>query len=94
MTSKAAGDMSIPPELWSEFEVELDCLIEATQSAERGYVDRRGMTLASMAVVSAGMRLNKVNCCLIQYMMRPTVRYYVYPIALYPIHALSRCCPS
>lgn len=52
----------IPPELWSVFDAELDSLIGAMQSADAGYVSRRGMSLASTAVASAGMRLNKVIC--------------------------------
>lgn len=76
MISKAAGTMPIPPELWSEFEVELDRAIAVTHSAEKGYVDRRGMSLACMAVVSAGISLSKVIYCLVQYMMRPTARYW------------------
>lgn len=47
--------------LWSEFEDELDALIEATNAAEKSYVGTRGMSLASVAVGSAAARLSKVN---------------------------------
>lgn len=46
--------------LWSEFEDELDALIEATNAADKSYVEGRGMSLASVAVGSAATRLRKV----------------------------------
>ena len=46
--------------LWSEFEEELDALIEATDAADKSYAGARGMSLASVAVGSAATRLSKV----------------------------------
>lgn len=51
----------IPPELWSEFDSELQSLIEGNQAAERSYTAGKGMSLASMAVGSVAMRLTKVT---------------------------------
>lgn len=53
--------MPIPSALWCGFERELDSIIDATKAAEMCYTDRRGISLASMAVGSAVMRLGKVN---------------------------------
>lgn len=51
----------VPPELWAEFDNELDALIEGTKSAEESYTVGKGMSLASIAVGSAAMRLSKVR---------------------------------
>lgn len=51
----------VPPELWSEFVTELDALIEGTKTAEKSYTEGKGMSLASIAVGSAVMRLSKVT---------------------------------
>lgn len=50
-----------PPELWSEFDTELDALMEGTKTAEKSYTEGKGMSLASIAVGSALMRLSKVT---------------------------------
>lgn len=55
-----ATALAVPPELWSEFDHELDTLIEGNKQAEKSYVEGRGMSLASIAVGSAAMRLTKV----------------------------------
>jgi len=52
--------VAVPPELWSEFDNELDALIEGNKHAEKSYTEGRGMSLASIAVGSAAMRLAKV----------------------------------
>lgn len=51
----------VPPELWSEFDTKLDTLIEGTKTAEKSYTEGKGMSLASIAVGSAVMRLSKVT---------------------------------
>lgn len=51
----------VNPDLWSDFDCALDTLIEATKTAEKSYVDGRGMSLASIAVSSAALRLSKVR---------------------------------
>lgn len=53
----------VPPELWSEFDNELQSLIEGNQAAEQSYTVGKGMSLASIAVGSVAMRLTKVNAC-------------------------------
>lgn len=51
----------VPPELWSEFDNELATLMEGTKTAEESYTVGKGMSLASIAVGSAVMRLSKVR---------------------------------
>lgn len=53
----------VPPELWSEFDHELQSLIEGNQAAEKSYTVGKGMSLASIAVGSVAMRLAKVSAC-------------------------------
>lgn len=53
----------IPPELWAEFDNELQSLIEGNQAAEQSYTVGKGMSLASIAVASVAMRLTKVTSC-------------------------------
>lgn len=59
--TKMAAVAVIPPELWSEFDSELQSLIEGNQAAERSYTAGKGISLASMAVGSVVMRLTKVT---------------------------------
>ncbi|CAN0033752.1 unnamed protein product, partial [Ectocarpus sp. 4 AP-2014] len=51
----------VPPELWSEFDTGLDALMEGTKTAEKSYTEGKGISLASIAVGSAVMRLSKVR---------------------------------
>lgn len=53
----------VPPELWSEFEDELQSLIDGNQVAEKSYTVGKGMSLASIAVGSVAIRLTKVAPC-------------------------------
>lgn len=55
--------VAAPSELWSEFDDELDAMIEGNKQAEKSYTEGRGMSLASIAVGSAAMRLTKVLAC-------------------------------
>lgn len=55
--------VAVPPELWSEFNHELDTLIDGAKAAEDSYTAGRGMSLASIAVGSAVMRLSKASYC-------------------------------
>lgn len=48
-------------DLWTEFVHEVDTLIDITRATEASYVEGRGMSLASIAVGSAAMRLFKVR---------------------------------
>lgn len=49
----------VPPELWSAFDGQLAALLDKTKEAEKSYVHGRGMSLASIAVGSALLRLSK-----------------------------------
>lgn len=49
----------VPPELWSAFDGQLAALLDKMKDAEKSYVHGRGMSLASIAVGSALLRLSK-----------------------------------
>eukprot|EP00752_Nemacystus_decipiens_P018735 g16797.t1 len=53
--------VTVPPELWSKFDDELQTLIEGNHTAEKSYTVGKGMSLASIAVGSVAMRLSKVR---------------------------------
>lgn len=55
------SETRIPPELWRAVDEEVDALIDGTKAADKSYAEGRGMSLASIAVGSAAMRLAKVS---------------------------------
>ena len=57
------AEVEVPPELWSEFDDELQSLTEGNQAAEKSYTVGKGMSLASIAVGAVAMRLAKVTFC-------------------------------
>lgn len=54
-------ELVAPSDLWAAFDGQLVALFDKTKEAEKSYVQGRGMSLASIAVGSAMLRLSKVR---------------------------------
>lgn len=70
-------ELAVTPELWSAFDGQLAALLDKTKEAEKSYVHGRGMSLASIAVGSALLRLSKA-CIVDGGIMGSYIHFHAY----------------